>query len=114
MLVNLDGTSCPVKSHTVAKSVATQAGDLRCLEGPGATRRKVAEADRADPNADESVDRGADGAEHASELALPALGQRRPVPDKRRIGRRSHRRHELRGLGSRGRPKRPGEPSDPL
>ena len=41
------------------------------------------EADRPDPDADKAVDRSADGREHPSQLALPALAERRPVPDER-------------------------------
>ena len=41
---------------------------------------QVVEADRTDPDADQPLDRRADGTEHPAQLALPALGQDRAVP----------------------------------
>src|SRR4051794_4527610 len=55
--------------------------DLRTAKTPGASALELIEPDRADPNADESVDRRTDGAEHPPQLSFPALREDRPVPD---------------------------------
>ena len=57
-----------------------QAADLRRPKPARATALQLVEANGTHPDADQAVDRGADGPEHPAQLALPALGQDRAIP----------------------------------
>src|SRR5258706_13471505 len=63
-----------------AACAGTKAAHLRGLERAGPSGPQAVDPDRPDPDADEALNRRADGREHPPELALPALSQRRPVP----------------------------------
>ena len=65
---------------SAAAAAAGQAADLGRLERPDGAAAQAVDADRADADADEPLDRRPDRAEHPPELALPALRERRPVP----------------------------------
>ncbi len=71
-----------------AAGAGAEPADLGRLELTDDPAAQAVDADRPDAHPDETLDRRPDRAEHAAELALPALGQRRAVPDEvgRRIG----------------------------
>src|SRR3954447_17923456 len=70
------------RSGPARAGACTEPADLGPVKSPGAAALELIEADGADPHPDESIDRRTDGAEHPTQLAFPALGQDRAVPDK--------------------------------
>src|SRR5436190_23993897 len=54
--------------------------DLRGLQRADAAAPEPVDPDWPDPDPDEPIDRGVDGAEHPAQLPLHALAERRPVP----------------------------------
>src|SRR6476661_7617809 len=88
--------------------------DVLGPDRPRGSRPNRAETDPADPDANEPQDRRADGAEHASELALPALGERGLIPDEVGLWWRVERVRELRRLGARGQAQWAGQPRGAL
>src|SRR6476646_11694588 len=107
------GAGCALAIHGTARR-PTNGPHLGCLEESRATGSQLAEAHGSDAHADEPGDRRVDGAEHAAELPLPALGEGGEVPGEPGLELRIKDRGELADLGGRGGSQRPDEPSLPL
>ena len=73
------GRGCPPPVAARARP-GTEAADLGRLERADDPAAQAVDADGADPDANEPLDRRADRTEHPAQLALPALGQGRAVP----------------------------------
>src|SRR6478752_785322 len=72
----------PRRPHTgpAHTGPGAQAADIRRPKPSRASALQVVQAHGAHPDADEPIDRGADGPEHPAQLALPALRQDRAIP----------------------------------
>ena len=69
-----------LRSRPADAGPGAQATDLGGAQATGPPAVQVVEADRAHPDANQALDRRADGPEHPAQLALPALREDRAIP----------------------------------